>query len=47
MPQGIFDGVYVNIGSGDGLVPPNIKPSPEPMLTKISDAIWRQQVTMS
>ena len=25
--------IYVNIGSGNGLVPDGIKPSPEPMLT--------------
>ena len=30
-----------NIGSGNGLVPSGNKPLPEPMLTQISDAIWR------
>ena len=30
----------VNIGSGNGLVPSGNKPLPEPMLTKISVAIW-------
>ena len=29
-------------GSGDGLVPSGTKLLPEPMLTKIDDAIWRQ-----
>ena len=31
----------VNIGSGNGLVPSGNKTLPEPVLTKISDAIWR------
>ena len=31
----------VNIGSGNGLVPSGNKPLPEPMLIKISNAIWR------
>ena len=31
----------VNIGSGNGLVPSGNKPLPEPVLTKISNAIWR------
>ena len=29
-----------DIGAGNGLVPSGNKPLPEPMLTKISDAIW-------
>ena len=37
----------VNIGSGDGLVPPGTKPLPEPMLTKIYVAICHHQATMS
>ena len=32
---------WVNIGSGNGLVPSANKPLPEPMLTRISVAIWR------
>ena len=32
---------YVNIGTGNGLVPLGNKPLPEPVLTKISNAIWR------
>ena len=32
----------VNIGSGNGLVPSGNKPLPEPMLTQIYVAIWRQ-----
>ena len=32
---------YVNIGSGNGLVPSGKKPLPEPMLTQIDIAIWR------
>ena len=32
---------YVNIGSGNGLVPSGNKPLPEPMLTQISVSIWR------
>ena len=31
---------WVNIGSGNGLVPSGNKPLPEPMLTQISVAIW-------
>ena len=31
----------VNIGSGNGLVPSGNKPLPEPILTQISDTIWR------
>ena len=31
----------VNIGSGSGLVPSGNKPLPEPVLTKIPNAIWR------
>ena len=31
----------VNIGSGNGLLPDGTKPLPEPVLTKISNAIWR------
>ena len=30
-----------NIGSGNGLMPSGNEPLPEPMLTKISVAIWR------
>ena len=33
--------VAVTIGSGNGLVPPGIKPLPEPMLTQIYVTIWR------
>ena len=29
----------VNIGSGNGLVPPGSRPLPEPVLAKFSDAI--------
>ena len=32
---------WVNIGSGNGLVPSGNKPLPEPMLTQFSVAIWR------
>ena len=39
MPQDLTDDV--NIGSGNGLVPSGNKPLPEPVLTKISNAIWR------
>ena len=38
---------YVNIGSGNGLVPPGNKPLPESMLTQIYDAKWHHQATMS
>ena len=31
----------VNIDTGNGLVPPGIKPLHKPLLTKIHDAIWR------
>ena len=31
----------VNIGSGNGSVPSGNKPLPEPMLTQIHDAMWR------
>ena len=37
----------VNIGPGNGLVPPGNKPLPEPMLTKINVAIWSHQASMS
>ena len=37
MAQG-FTGV-VNIGAGNGLAPSGNKPLPEPMLTKVHDAI--------
>ena len=30
----------VNIGSGNGMVPSDNKPLPEPMLTQIYVAIW-------
>ena len=32
---------YVNIVSGNGLLPQGHKPLPEPMLTRIYVAIWR------
>ena len=32
----------VNIGPCNGLVPSGNKPSPEPVLTKISNVLWRQ-----
>ena len=37
----------VNIGSGNGLVPTGNKPLPDPMLTKILDAIRPHKATMS
>ena len=37
---------YVNIGSGNGFVSSGNKPLPEPVLTKISNAIWRLQAPM-
>ena len=37
---------YVNSGSGNGLVPSDNKPLPEPMLRQIYVAIWRHQATM-
>ena len=43
-PNMNVSGLYwwsVNIGSGNGLVPSDNKPLPEPMLTRISVAIWR------
>ena len=40
MPQDLTDD-KVNIGSGNGLVPSGNKRLPEPVLTKISNAIWR------
>ena len=39
MPQDLIDD-KVNIGSGNGLVASGNKPLPEPVLTKISNAIW-------
>ena len=36
-----------NIGAGNGLVPSGNKPLPEPVLTKISNAIWRHYAPMS
>ena len=38
---------YVNIGSGYGLMPPDIKSLPEPMLIQISIDIWYHKATMS
>ena len=38
MPQDLSDD-KVNIGSGNGLVPPGNKPLPEPVLTQIYVAI--------
>ena len=40
MPQVCADD-YVNIDSGNGLVPSGNKPLPEPMLTQIYVAKWR------
>ena len=43
-PQVVVTRLYwwlVNIGSGNGLVPSGNKPLPEPMLSKITVAIWR------
>ena len=37
----------VNIGSGNGLVLPGKNFIPKPVLTEISDAKWRHQVTRS
>ena len=42
IPDDLVDGK-----PGSGLVPPGNKPLPEPVLTKISDAIWRHQATMT
>ena len=40
--QGVVTkGHWVNIGSGNYLVPSGTKPLPEPILTEISVAIWR------
>ena len=38
MPQDRIEH-WVNIGSGNGLVPDSTKPLPEPMLTKIYEAL--------
>ena len=38
---------YVNIGSGNDLVPSGNKPLPEPMLTPIHVAKCRHKATMS
>ena len=40
MPQDLTDN-KVKIGSGNGLVPSDNKSLPEPVLMKISNAIWR------
>ena len=37
----------VNIGSGNNCVPSGNKPHPGPMLTKLFNAVWRHQATMS
>ena len=39
--------VFVNIDSGNGLVPSGNKPLPESVLTQISAAIWCHYTTMS
>ena len=36
----------VNIGSGNGLVPPGNNPLPEPILTQFYVAIWRHLTPM-
>ena len=49
-PQVIVTGPhwwYINIGSGNGLVPSGTKPLPEPMLTQFYVGIWCHEVTMS
>ena len=37
---------WVNIGSGNGLVPSGNKPLPEPILTQIYVTMWHHQATM-
>ena len=44
MPKGLT--ALINIGSGNGFVPSGRKPSPEAILTKLDDAIWRHETTM-
>ena len=41
IPSGESYWWWINISSGNGLVPSGNKPLPEPMLTQISVAIWR------
>ena len=36
--------IFVNISSGDGLVPPGTKPLPEPMLTQDYVVTWRHYI---
>ena len=43
--RGTFDNVI--IGSGNGLVPSGTKSLPEPMMTKINNAIWHHYGTVS
>ena len=38
---------WVNIASGNGLVPSGRRPLPEPMLTKFYDTIWRPLTTIT
>ena len=47
MPQYLSDEKPTYIGSGNGLVPSDNKPLPEPMLTKICGAIWCHYAMMS
>ena len=44
VPKGL---IGINIGSGNGLVLTSDIPLSEPMLTKLCDAIWLHQATMS
>ena len=37
----------VNIGSDNGLVSSGNEPLPEPMLSKITVAVWRHRASMS
>ena len=41
MPQDLTDDKSTLV-SGNGLVSSNNKPLPEPVLTKVSNAIWRR-----
>ena len=47
MLHDLTDDIKVNIDSGEGLVPSGNKPLSEPILTKISDTIWRYWASWS
>ena len=46
MPQDVTDDYLVSIVSGNGIVPSDTKPLPEPMLSTFYDSVWRHWARM-